>query len=135
MKFEECLEEGNTVKVSADKNRARSLRSMAEDRLKYLESEKITELNCNFIFEQYYSALIETIHSIALGRGYKILNHLCVTAFIIEILKRPKIGGKFDRFRKIRNNLVYYGRKVDYPVAKERITEIKNTIEKMRKIT
>lgn len=135
MKFEECLEEGSTVRVSLDENMIKSLRNMAEDRLKYLKTQKINELNCNFLLEDYYSALIEIIHSIALKRGYKILNHLCVTAFMRDVLNKSKIAEEFDRFRKIRNNLVYYGRKIGYSTARERIEEINLVIEIVREIT
>jgi len=134
MKFEECVEEGSVVKISKDMRRSRSLLRIAEDRLKYLDKEKITKLNSNFILEQYYSAFIEIIHSLALKRGYKILNHLCLKSFIEEVLSKPKIAEKFDKFRKIRNNLVYYGIKVDSTVAKKRINEIKDLINSIRKL-
>lgn len=134
MKFEDCLEENKIIKISQDERRAKSLRKVARDRLKYLDKEEITKLNCSFILEHYYSALIEFLHSIALKRGYKILNHLCITSFIREVLNRKDISKEFDKFRKIRNNLVYYGRRLDSKIAKKRIKEIKKIINQVQKI-
>lgn len=132
MRFEECKENNYVVKVSRNENRAKSLRKTAEDRIKYIQTQEINSLSCNFILEDYYSALLEIVHSIALVRGYKILNHLCLTSFIEEELEKPRIAEQFDNLRKIRNNLVYYGKRLEIQVIESKINTINSVIEKLK---
>ena len=50
--------------------------------------------------------------------GYKILSHEAFTYYLIE-RGEDLLASKFDRFRKIRNGINYYGKNVQIEEAKE----------------
>jgi len=111
MKWRECLEEGIVRKRSKDVELARSLLAAAKDRIEeYAEKQEITEKNARFVFEEYYEAILELIHSLLAASGYKVGNHECA----IEFLRfYPKVGESeielLHRMRRIRNSIKYYG--------------------------
>ncbi|MGM5488097.1 MAG: hypothetical protein ACQESG_04065 [Nanobdellota archaeon] len=74
-----------------------------------------------------YDALRELLEVIE--EGYKIYNHECYTAFLKEILDQPRYAEEFDKLRKIRNGINYYGKTVsqaeaDNPKDKKIIDQI-----------
>ena len=50
-----------------------------------------------------------------------------------DILKEQSIYGKFDRYRKLRNGVNYYGEDVDMETVKEAIKEIPLIIKELKK--
>ena len=67
---------------------------------------------------------------LSLERGYKIYNHECYTAFLKEILNLSREADIFDRLRKTRNGINYYGLKVSREEAKEIIKDLRTLIKK-----
>ena len=67
--WNECLDSGNVIKINPDKEKAKSLLEIAEERINQLIAE-VNEKNVNFVFEDYYSSSIEVIHAIVLVNGY-----------------------------------------------------------------
>ena len=53
--------------------------------------------------------------------------------FIEEILNEPKLSAKFDRYRKIRNGINYYGDDVSEETVKEALIEIPELMAQLRK--
>ena len=131
--WNDCLESANSLKISPDKEKAKSLVETAEERIN-CSIKEVNEKNANFIFEDYYSSLIEIVHSIALLNGYKINNHICLGYYIREILKREDLFIIFDDLRYKRNALTYYGRRMDFPTAKYSISKAKKFISELKKI-
>lgn len=125
--WEECIECNSSIKISLDKEKSKSLRDTAKDRIKYLNENKVKENNANFIFEGYYSSVLELLHALLLMHGYKVTNHICLGYYIRDILQREDIFRIYDDCRFKRNSLIYYGRKMDFATAK-------NAIEKCIKI-
>ena len=58
MDWQNCIKEGNSVKVTANKKRALFLVLQAEDTLKVLEKIDINEGNASVFFTNYYDALL-----------------------------------------------------------------------------
>ncbi|MFW6013936.1 MAG: hypothetical protein ACOCQG_02075 [Candidatus Nanoarchaeia archaeon] len=123
MDFNECIRKRLVKDVKKDKNQIFSIRGVAGMKLKsanVLPKEhfisKITLL---------YDTLRENLECVALEKGYKIYNHECYTSFIREILSKSREAEKFDKIRKIRNGINYYGQKVDEEEAEYIINEIK----------
>ncbi len=131
MKLSECREKG-FVRDSTDKEYATSVLEMSKLRIETVTSAVKNEKNISIYAATAYDALRELIGSIALRKEFKILNHLCLVAFIDEILNDEESAREFDRYRKIRNNIDYYGRKIDYISGAEIIKKIVKLYEKIR---
>lgn len=129
--WKECLENNISIKVSPNKAKASSLTETAKERIKFIEKIKITKSNARFLFENYYSSLTEIIHSILILEGFKVNNHLCLGFYLRDILKRNDLYLIFDDCRYKRNSIVYYGKDLNFEVAKESITNIKKLIEEL----
>lgn len=131
MDWKECIQKRIAKDVKQDKNLIQSLITIAEAKIRsadVLPAEhhigKITLL---------YDALREILESIALENGFKIYNHECYSAFLKEILKLSTEADKFDKLRKTRNAINYYGKQVEKEEAKTIIQELKETIKKFHK--
>ena len=129
--WKDCLDFGDAVKITPDKEKAKSLLETSEDRIKCSAAE-INEKNANFIFEDYYSSVIEIIHSLVLLRGYKVNNHICLGHYLKDILKRDDIFAIFDDIRYKRNSLTYYGKRMDFDTAKQAIEKSKRLIKELK---
>mgnify|MGYP001560886570 FL=1 len=76
----------------------------------------------------YYDVLRSILEAISSIKGYKIYSHEAFTSFLKE-LKEETLSRKFDRFRKIRNSINYYGKDISVEETRENIKEIKNMIQ------
>ena len=130
MDWKECL--GNRIikPVKEDKNLIRSTRAIAKIKIESAEAlpphlyiGKICLL---------YDALREYLECAALEKGYKIYNHECYVAFLKEVLNLSREGDLFDKLRKIRNGINYYGLSVTEEEALEVIRELKELISKFK---
>ncbi len=127
--WEECLETNSSVKISSNISKVKSLKDTALGRIEFLEKNKIDESNANYIFEAYYSSILELMHGIILLEGYKVSNHICLGYYLRDIMKEENLFRLFNDCRYKRNSLVYYGRKMDFEVAKEAICKSKDLIK------
>lgn len=132
--WNDCLEYGSVIKISPDKEKAKSLLKVAEGRIKYLEKDDIDEKNSNYIFEGIYTSITEVIHAVALIEGYKIINHVCLGFFLRDIIKNNPLFRMFDDCRYKRNSLVYYGKSMDIITSKQSINKAKELIKELKKI-
>jgi len=128
--WNDCLESSSTRKVSIDKKRANSLLETSRERISLIN--KITEKNCNFVFEDYYTSLLEILQAIAFLNGYNISNHICMGFYLRDILKREDLFVIFDDLRYKRNSLTYYGTKMEFEVAKQAIQNCKRVISEIK---
>ena len=131
--WQECIRSYASLKVTPDKEKARSLRETAEGRVSVL-SKEVNEKNINYIFEDYYSSILEMVHAIVLLEGYKVENHICLGYYIRDILKREDLFRFFDDCRYKRNSLIYYGKRMDFDTAKEAIDKTKKLWKEFDKL-
>ena len=132
----DCLENNSAIRVSPDKERAKSLIETAEERISLIN--ETNEKNCNFVFEDYYTSILELLQALVILQGYKIINHVCLGYYLRDALERKELFVLFDDLRYKRNSLTYYGKRMDFEVAKqsiekcnELIKELKNAIENL----
>lgn len=59
----ECLETGSSMTVSPDREKAKSLLDTAMGRNAYLRENALKESNASYIFEGYYSSILELLHA------------------------------------------------------------------------
>src|SRR3989338_2011413 len=117
--FQDCIEIGSTKKQTPDQARANSLIATAKERISLIT--KINEKNCNFVFEDYYTSIMEMLQAICFSKWLNVLNHICLGYYIRDELKREDLYKIFDNIRFKRNSLTYYGNRMDFETAKDAI--------------
>jgi hypothetical protein len=133
MDFNECIKEQKVKKIPIDKLRAESLVKSSKQAITTAKSIVISESSLKSIIREYYEGLREYCEAIAYLRGYKILDHISITYFIKDILQDDIISEKFDRYRKLRNGINYYGNDVNIATITEASKEIPLLIKKLEK--
>ncbi|MBI2548528.1 hypothetical protein HYW21_04215 [Candidatus Woesearchaeota archaeon] len=128
--WDDCIENYSAKKVSPDLERGKSLIETAEERIKIIG--EIDEKNCNFVFEDYYTSLLELLQALVIKNGYNVLNHLCLGYFISDVLKRDDLYILFDDVRYKRNSLTYYGNRMDFKTAMQAINKCKKLIKEIK---
>lgn len=129
--WNDCLEKNLAVKVSPNKERARSLIETAEERMGLIK--EVNEKNCNYVFEDYYASLLELLQAITILAGYNINNPVCIGFYLKDVLKRQDIYIHFDDVRFKRNSLIYYGKRMDFATATKTIERCKDLITAINK--
>lgn len=130
--WDDCLEE-SAIKISPDNERAESLIETSKERINIVG--EINERNANFVFEDYYTSILELLQAIVLKNGYKILNHVCLGFYLRDVLRREDLFRIFDEIRYKRNSLTYYGKRMDFKVAKEIILKCKRLFSEFDKFS
>ena len=123
--WEECMHEGSAISITEDLKKADSLRKTAKGRIIFFEKLPITQENVNYIFEGFYTSLIEILHSLVISKGYKVSNHICWGYYLRDILNKQQLYRIFDDLRYKRNSVVYYGKGMDLSVGIDAIEKCK----------
>ncbi len=131
--WDDCLYSNSAVKVTPDKEKAKSLIETSEDRIKF-SIRDLNEKTANYIFEDYYSSVLELAQALVILDGYKINNHVCLGFFLRDILEKEDLFRLFDDCRYKRNSLVYYGKRMDFETAKDAIEKTKKLMNKLKSI-
>ena len=129
----ECLYSNSSVKITPDKGKAKSLIETAGERIKFSNKE-LNENTANYIFEDYYSSILEIVHAFVILRGYKVNNHVCLGFFIRDVLNREDLFRIFDDCRFKRNSLTYYGKRMDFETAKDAIEKSRKLLNEFKEI-
>jgi uncharacterized protein (UPF0332 family) len=132
MDWRECIQERIVKNVKKDKNLITSTREIAE--IKMQSADVLPEVYFIAKISLLYDALREYLESIALDKGYKIYNHECYTAFLKEILNLSNEADQFDKLRKIRNGINYYGKKVGAEEAQQIISDLHSLINRLKSL-
>ena len=131
--WNECLNYNSSIKVTPDKEKSKSLIETAEERIGF-SARELTGKNANFVFEGYYSSILEMIHALVILDGYKVNNHVCLGYYLRDVLKNDELFRLFDDCRFKRNSLVYYGKRMDFETAKDAIEKAKRLINDLKNI-
>lgn len=127
--WEDCMSKASAKSVSINPERAKSLIETANERISLVKD--INEKNCNFVFEDYYTSLLEILQALTFLKGYNVLNHICLGFYLRDVIKREDLFWIFDDLRYKRNSLTYYGSKMDYSTAKQSIEKCKRIINEI----
>lgn len=130
--WNDCLYTGFARKQSPDMARAKSLIETSNARTALIK--EINDKNCNFVFEDYYTSLMELLQAIAFQNGFNISNHLCLGFYLRDILNKENLFRIFDDLRFKRNSLTYYGSRMDLETAKKAIEDCKKIVKELRSL-
>jgi hypothetical protein len=131
--FIDCLNLGKVKKVVVNNSRALSLIKSSSQAI---ESAKIIPLNLNTaksVLRELYEGLREYCEAIGYLEGYKFLDHESITYFLRDVLKEDSLSAKFDRYRKLRNGINYYGDDISIVTVKDALYEIPLLLKELRK--
>ena len=129
----ECLNYSSVIKITPDKEKAASLTETADESIKF-SLRQLNERNANYVFEDYYSSILEPLHALILLNGYKVNNHICLGYYLRDVLKNDELFRLFDNCRFKRNSLVYYGKRMDFDTAKDAIEKAKKIFKELNNI-
>lgn len=128
MIFKDFIKTGQVRTSSKDISLSKSLYMTALNDLEYLKIQEITKISARKIVVNYYDCLRQILESMSSLDSYKIYQHEAFKYYLIE-KDENVISEKFDRFRKIRNKINYYGEDISIDEAKEVTQEIKRIID------
>ncbi|MBS3174889.1 hypothetical protein J4440_03345 [Candidatus Woesearchaeota archaeon] len=132
MKFSDFIKRKEVRKTEFDPELFKSLVKTAELDMIFLETVKIDEYSARKIMSNYYDVLRSLLEAMALRDGYKVYSHEAFTFYLRE-KEESEISLKFDRFRKKRNAINYYGESVSVEEVKEYSKEMKKIIIELKK--
>ena len=66
--WNDCIYSHTALKITPDKEKAASLIETADGRI--AASREINEKTANYVFEDYYSSVLELIHALVIIEGY-----------------------------------------------------------------
>ena len=119
--------------ISKSPVRAKALKDMAVDRLNDIKIEtkpyKITE--------QYYEVIKELITALMYSDGFKTLSHKSLIDYLRKNYFKHFNENDLiiiDELRRLRNDILYYGKKVDSSFLANREGDIKKIIGKLLKV-
>ena len=124
----------NVVKRQApDANLARATYSESVERLalakRLLRSEK-----AKYVLENTYEAMREAADAVLYKKGFKSYSHEASISFLKGIGFTEQELREFDRFRKIRNDIKYYGGDCDEHDAKAAIKLAEKLIPRIKEL-
>ncbi|MEM4214913.1 MAG: hypothetical protein QW484_00920 [Candidatus Pacearchaeota archaeon] len=131
--FQECLEEGKAKKVPINSIRAKSLIKSSEQAITTAKTIPLTEVSLKTIFRELYEGLRECCEAIGYMKGYKFLDHISIAFFLRDVLKQESAAKKFDRYRKLRNGINYYGEDININTVKEALEDIPKIIGSLKR--
>lgn len=133
MNFEQCISCGKTRKVKPNSIRASSLLKSA---IQAIDTAKKIPLDANTsktILRELYEGLREYCEAIGYLQGHKFMDHESISYFLRDELKEQTNYHKFDKYRKLRNKINYYGKNVDIETVKEALIQIPKIISELNK--
>ncbi len=129
--WDDCLSSNSAKIVTPDIQRAESLIETAKERISLIR--EVNAKNCNFVFEDYYTSLLEILQAKTFKKGFNIINHMCLGFYLRDVLKREDLFMIFDDLRYKRNSLTYYGNRMDFETAKQAIDKCKKLVTEIIK--
>ncbi len=133
MDWRSCLRSSLAKEVNPDKNLIASLIKSAGKKLE--AEEQLPESFPEPKISLAYDALRAILEALASSKGFKVYNHEGYVAFLKEVLDESDFGDRFDKFRKLRNAINYYGKEISEKESKEVIKGIRGLIIDLRNKT
>lgn len=106
---------------------------MSKNYLEVLNYIPYNKNTASIIISNAYNAMLEILNALLSLYFFKSYSHKCIVYFLREILREEKLGRIFDRNRKLRNAINYYGMAIESERAVFAVKEIKLFIKIIRK--
>jgi len=133
MNFKFSLKSGKVKKVVSNKIRASSLFKSSIQAIETAKRIPLTASTSKTIIRELYEGLREYCEAIGYLNGYKFLDHESIGFFLRDVLREQSLFKKFDRYRKLRNGINYYGNDIEVETVREAVSEIPKLIKELEK--
>lgn len=134
MDWKECKDRRFVKEISSDQSLIKSLINSSNKKLESNKRLELDETTSSTKVSIAYESLREILEALAIQKGFKIYNHECFCSFLNEICGDKFSSREFDKFRRIRNKVNYYGEDISFEEAKMLISEINILRENLLKI-
>jgi len=131
--FKQSIEEGYVKIVSPDRIKAKSLIKSGDEAISSAKKLPFEDTTLKSIIRELYEGLRQYCEALGYLKGYKFLSHEAMTFFIKDVLNEGSLAAKFDRYRKIRNGINYYGDDVSSETVEEALSEIPKLISELKR--
>ncbi len=132
MDWDEYEEKGLVRKASVDKEHIKSLMKMSQTKLDFAAKQAIVENSSSIILVLYYDALREVCEALAILNGLKVYSREALAHFLKHKLSEGEASRIFDRHRRLRNGVNYYGTPVSQGEAESARSEIPALITRLK---
>jgi hypothetical protein len=129
--WKDCIESFFARHATPNKSKIASLIETANGRIQFVLANKPDKDNASYIFEGYYTSLLEALHAQAEQDGFHIENHICIGYYLRDYKKRDDLFRIFDDCRMKRNLLVYQGKRLSFEIAITAIQRCKILFEEI----
>jgi len=133
MNFEESLNQGCAKNVLINSIRAKSLFESSKQAIETAKLIPLSENTAKTVLRESYEGLRQLCEAIGYLYGYKFLSHEVITYFLSDILNEKTISNKFDRYRKLRNGINYYGNSIELETVSDALKEISRIVSELKK--
>lgn len=131
MDLNNCIKRGFIRRVKVDKNLINSILGMSMSEEETVKEAKLNRKNISTYCVVAYSSLRQILEAMSLNEGYKVTSHICTGLLLKKKVKDFDVEF-FERLRKIRNKISYYGEGVDFETGAELIQNIFKLNKKLR---
>lgn len=129
--FEFFLKKGDVKEQSPNKNLAYSTFKESLERIEFAR-QLLDKAKPKYVLENAYDAMREAADSILYIRGFKSFSHEASILYLFKEGFNEQDITEFDRFRKIRNSIKYYGKDCDLSDAEQAIQLADKIITKIK---
>ncbi len=119
--------------MAPDIIRAKSLLKSAQETIEAVKKIPIEQTTLKTILRELYEGLRQYCEALGYSRGYQFQSHEVITIFLQEHLNEPTIAARFDRYRKLRNGINYYGDEIAPQTVNDAIEEIPKLLNLLKK--
>ena len=131
--FEFFLMKGDVKKQNPDENLSKATFGDSLERLK-LSKDLLKSAKPKYALENAYEAMREAADSILYREGYKSFSHEASIVYLVKKGFNDSDVIEFNRFRKIRNGIKYYGGDCDKLDAELAIELAGKIIDKVKRL-
>ena len=131
MRFDDFIKHGNVRKASLDIPLIKSLLTQSEKHIATAKTLIVNDTTKDTVLVTFYEALREVIEAIATKDGYKVYSHEAFT-YLLREKGDAAIAERFDRYRKLRNGINYYGKEVPIEEVEFAAKEIMELVKDLR---
>ena len=138
--FEYFIARRDVKKQATDINLSKAALKEGIERLEFFKNLG-KKINSKYILENAYEAMREAADSLLYREGFKSFSHEASIAYLAEKGFSEQDIAEFDRFRKIRNGIKYYGEgceqedvELALKLAEKIIKKISGILEEKHKI-
>lgn len=131
MDFKYFVDNKKVIRGNEDHQKSEALKRMSSENLESVRRLPLDESNASIILVMGYESLRQILEAMALRKGYKVYSHEAYTYYLIEMGENAA-AAKFDRLRRLRNGVNYYGRPVNKDTAANALEEVARLIRSLK---